>query len=253
MKSKKSRKYSKLQISVIFFVSVLFFSLFVGCSASSRSVIRMQKLEENVKSPTTVDEIKTAIKKYEKRAMDIELTQSQIGIWYKMLGSRYLDKKMYGEALKAFQKSIEFYPANPNLYYYIGLCAGYMAKSALDYNADGTTDKRYNYLKLSESAYLRAINLEPKDSRSLYGLSILYVFELGKSDQAIPYLEKLLSFDTKHTDAMFVLARAYYENRKFDKAVALYDKIIKTTASSNKKAEAEANKKKVLDASYAQK
>ena len=49
---------------------------------------------------------------------------------------------------------------------------------------------------------------------------------------------------------MFVLARAYYSNYEFDKAVALYDKIIATTKSAEKKADAEANKKVVLDASY---
>ena len=49
---------------------------------------------------------------------------------------------------------------------------------------------------------------------------------------------------------MFVLARAYYSNYQFDKAVELYDKIIATTKSSEKKSEAEANKKVVLNASY---
>jgi cytochrome c-type biogenesis protein CcmH/NrfG len=211
----------------------------------------MQKLEEGVQNPTSVEELQQAIKKYQGRVADIQLAQSQIGIWYKILGTRYLDNKMYGEALKTFQKAVEYYPANSNLYYYIGVCAGYMANSALDFDATGSSEKRYNYLKLSESGYKRAIELDPKSSRALYGLGVLYVFELDQSEKAIPYLEKLLGFDTKHTDAMFVLARAYYENHEFDKAVALYDKILSLTTSEEKKAEAEANKKIVLDASYA--
>jgi hypothetical protein len=39
---------------------------------------------------------------------------------------------------------------------------------------------------------------------------------------------------------------------EFDKAVEMYDKIISVTTSDKKKADAEANKKIVLDASYGQ-
>ena len=79
---------------------------------------------------------------------------------------------------------------------------------------------------------------------------MLYVFELNQPENAVPYLEKLLTIDTKHIDAMFVLARAHYENFDFDKAVDLYDKIISITKSPERKAEAEANKKQVLGAAY---
>ena len=50
---------------------------------------------------------------------------------------------------------------------------------------------------------------------------------------------------------MFVLARAYYVEDQYDKAVSLYDKIISVTKSEQKKNSAEANKKIALDASYA--
>lgn len=224
-----------------------------GCQGkSSKTIIRLQKMEENVQSPTTIDELKDAIKKYQDRVLDIQLANSQIGIWYKMLATRYLDAKMYGEALKAFQTAIQYYPANQNLYYYVGVCAGYMAKASLDYNATGATStEKFNYLKLSESAYLRAIEIEPRYVRSLYGLGVLYVFELDQCEKAIPYLETALDVETKNTDIMFVLARAYYVQGEYDKAVVLYDRIISITRSDTKKKEAEANKKIVLDTSYA--
>ena len=49
---------------------------------------------------------------------------------------------------------------------------------------------------------------------------------------------------------MFVLARAYYVTGRYDEAVSLYDRIISTTKSDEKKKEAEANKRIVLDTSY---
>jgi tetratricopeptide (TPR) repeat protein len=207
----------------------------------------MQILEEGVSSPTTSEELQAAIKKYEVRVEDVMQAQMQIGIWYKLLATRYLDNRMYNEALKTFQKAIEFYPDNSNLYYYVGVCAGYMSQSALDYNATGQTAEKFNYLKLAESAYLRAINIEPRFVRALYALSVLYVFELDESEKAVPLLEKLLTIDTKHIDAMFVLARAYYSVYDFEKAVDMYDKII-AIAPPDRKADAETNKRYVLEA-----
>lgn len=236
--------------NVFFILTCLF--LFSSCGVSNKRIIRMQKMEEGVGSPTTIEELKTAIEKYDARIADLQLSQSQVGIWYKILGTRYLDNKMYGEALKAFQSALQYYPDNQNLYYYVGICAGYMSHTALDYNATGNMEQKYNYLKLAETAYLRAIEIEPRYSRALYALSVLYVYELDEPAKAIPYLEKVLDIEKKHTDAMFVLARAYYSTYEFDKAVKMYDKIISVTTSDKKKADAEANKKIVLDASYGQ-
>ena len=224
--------------------------MFVSCGGvSNKTIIRHQKMEEGVESPTTIEELKDAIKKYQERVADVQLAQSQIGIWYKILGTRYLDNKMYGEALKAFQEALTYYPDNQNLYYYVGVCAGYMSHAALDYNASGNNEVKYNYLKLAEEAYLRAIAIEDRYVRALYGLGVLYVFELDEPEKAIPHLEKALSIDTKNLDTMFVLARAYYSSYEFDKAVAMYDKIIETTKSEDTKKTAEENKKIALDAS----
>lgn len=246
---KSSQKNLRNSISAFFLAAFLL----CGCSGkSSKTIIRLQKMEENVGSPTTEAELKDAIKKYQDRVTDIQLANSQIGIWYKMLATRYLDAKMYGEALNTFQTAIQYYPANQNLFYYVGVCAGYMAKASLDFNASGgTSAEKFNYLKLAESAYLRAIELEPRYVRSLYGLGVLYVFELDQCEKAIPYLETALSVETKNTDIMFVLARAYYVEGQYDNAVSLYDKIISVTKSEQKKKSAEANKKIALDASYA--
>ena len=225
--------------------------LIVSCGGvSNKTIIRHQKLEEGVDSPTTVEELKDAIKKYQERVADVQLAQSQVGIWYKILGTRYLDNKMYGEALKCFEEALKYYPDNQNLYYYVGVCAGYMSHATLDFNASGKNEVKYNYLKLAEEAYLRAISIEDRYVRALYGLGVLYVFELDEPEKAVPHLEKALSVDTKNLDTMFVLARAYYSSYEFDKAVEIYDRIIETTKSDDTKKTAEENKRLVLDAAY---
>lgn len=233
-------------------VALVILCALTSCTANVNSIKRLQKMEEGVDSPTTIEEYREAIKKYEKRALDIQLANEQVGIWYKILGSRYLDKKMYGEAFKCYQKAIEFFPQNQNLYYWLGVCAGYMSKSALDYEAVADTSKKYNYLKLAESAYLEAIRIEPRYVRALYGLSVLYVFELDESDKAIPYLETLLTIDKGHTDAKFVLANAYYKAGDMQKAINLYEDIEKNSKNAEARAAASENKQQALDRSYAE-
>ena len=218
---------------------------------NAKTIKRMQQLEEGVSSPTTEAELKAAIQKYQTRVEDMVLANQQIGIWYKMLGSRYLDNQMYGEALEAFRMATTYYPANQNLYYYVAVCAGYMANQSLDYSATGSTAQKFNYLKLAESAYLEALKIDSKYARALYGIGVLYSFELDEPGKAIPYLETLAEVEKRNVDGMFLLANAYYQTFEFEKAMAVYDKIISTTTSDEKKAQAEANKRQVLEAAYA--
>lgn len=238
----------KILFGLVF--SILVLALFTGCPKSNKTIIRYQKMEEKVDHPTSIEELKEAIAKYENRVADIQLANQQIAIWYKMLGTRYVDAKMYGEALKCFQKALEFYPNNQNLYYWVGVCAGYMSHAAMDFSGTGSTQLRMNYLKLAEDAYSRAIQIDDRFVRALYGLSVIYVFELGESQKAIPLLEKVMEIETKDFNAMFVLARAYYENYEFDKAVKIYDKIMSLTKAADIVNAAQDLKKQVLDASY---
>ena len=149
-KSVMETSVSSGYVKNILLLCVLCF-LFCSCGPNVRYIKRVQSLEEGVSNPTTIDEIKTAIKKYEDRVEDIIAAEQQTGIWWKILATRYMDNHMYGEALNAFQKATVYYPANQNLYYYIGVCAGYLAKSELTVDANGENSRRAEYLRISEA------------------------------------------------------------------------------------------------------
>jgi cytochrome c-type biogenesis protein CcmH/NrfG len=258
MSIKKKPLEEKMKFSLVSKIAVLGMAsvFFASCSPSYNSIKRMQKMEEGVAHPNTKEELKEALSKYERRALDLVTTEAQEGIWYKMLGTRYLDEKMYGQAMESFKKALTFYPDNANLYYYIAVCAVYVAHGqAFDLaNVAGTIDseKKEEYLRMSEAAYTQALNINPDYYRALYGIGVLYTFELTEdSAKAIPYMERFLQTQTKDTNGMFVLARAYYLNAEYDKAIALYDKIIELAPSKEKVADAQNNKKIVLDAQYA--
>ena len=57
------------RILFVFLVVIAFSS----CKVSNKQIIRQQHLEEGVDSPTTVEELKDAIEKYQKRVADIQL------------------------------------------------------------------------------------------------------------------------------------------------------------------------------------
>jgi len=119
----------------ILFCNVLLF-IFLFMSCTQKGTDYYSELEKDVKNPSTIEEYENGIAAHNAQIKKITDLDSQTGIWYKILGSRYLDKKMYGKALESFQMAIQYYPDNANLYYYVGVCAEYMAKASLDYVMD---------------------------------------------------------------------------------------------------------------------
>ncbi len=234
----------------IWFGTIAIFMIFAleSCTKSNRTIQRMQRMEENVGSPTTEAELKDAIKKYQDRIADIQLADAQVGIWYKMLAVRYLDAKMYGEALKNFQIALQYYPNNQNLYYYLGVCASFMSNTKIGIGEQGEQE---SYLKMAEDAFLRVLAIEPNHAKALYSLGVLYVWDLKQFDKAIPLLETLVSTQKKDASAKAALAAAYFGNADYEKSVAMYDEIISSTQNAQTKREAEANRQIVLDTAYA--
>lgn len=219
---------------------ILMFAFFVSCS--SRTFIqRLQEFEEGVRNPTTEEELQTAIKKYSRRIEDIIVAEERIGIWYKILGSRYMDKMMYKKALECFQKALETYPENQNLFYQAGLAAAKTAKSSLDFEPSERNNLRQKYFELSASCYKRAIEIEPDYHNAMYALSVLYVFELGEPESAIPILEKLVQSKKKPLDELFLLGRTYYVTGDTQKAIECYQRIIDTSGNAQQRKKAQEN------------
>ena len=224
-----------------FVIITLLLILILGSCNKVTSIRRLQELEEGVSNPNTEAELKDAIRKYEKRVDDIMIAEERIGIWYKILGSRYMDQKMYKKALKAFQSALEYYPENPNLFYQAGLAASLTAKNSLDFELTGTDIEKKRYFDLAASAYNRALEIDPKHSKAVYALSVLYIFELNRPAEAIPILEKIAEWEKKPIDHLFLLGAAYYMTGENEKAIAVYERIIEISSSAEKKAIAESN------------
>ncbi|MBP5402390.1 MAG: tetratricopeptide repeat protein [Treponema sp.] len=220
------------KLCTLFVSFVLLFSV-VSCTKSNKSIIRIQHIQEGIKNLRTVEDYLDAIEKYESRVNRIKSQNENVGLWYKVLGTKYLDKKLYGKALECFKKAVEFYPENQNIYYYIGVCSGYMAHASLDFEASGVKTKQIGLYKEAEKAYLEALRIEPDHKRSLYGIGFLYGNELGQPEKAVPYLERYIASEKNYRDAYILLARCYEQTFQSDLAADLYIKAeeIKTESS----------------------
>ncbi len=198
----------------------------------------LKKLESleykaSIRDEKEIKRLKEGINKYKKIVDQKVKASEQLGIYYKMLAVRYLNSKMYALALENLKKALKYYPENPILFYLTGVCYARTAKSILDDDA-----KRKSMLDLAVRYYKRAISLDNRYRDALFGLAVLYVFELNKPELAVPLLEKLLSTQKSDTDAMFLLARTYYQLGDNEKAIKMYDRIIKITKSKRRREEA---------------
>jgi len=198
-----------------------------------------------VNQTASVTELKASIAKYERRIDRHMRDAVQTGVYWKILAVRLQDNGLHGEALEALERAIKYTPADPALHYYTGVSAGIVAKSMHLFPGTENSD-RQRMFKLAEDAYLRAIELDDRYTRPLYGLGVLYVFELDRPHDAIPYLERCLEISRNNVDTMFVLARAHFMLRNFQIAIDLYDRIIALTPDEQKKQEAQNNRQFIM-------
>ena len=196
-------------------------------------------------TPDTVRELRASIAANERRIeRHVQMAARNANYW-KLLSVRLQQRGLHGEALEALERAIFYAPEDPMLHYYTGISAGTLAKSFhLFPGRDNTERNRLFYL--SESSFLRAIELDPNYLRPRYSLGVLYVFDLDRPEDAVPHLLRYLEISRNDIDTMFVLARAFFMQRMFQDALDLYDRIIILTGDEQKRIDARNNRQIVM-------
>jgi tetratricopeptide (TPR) repeat protein len=195
--------------------------------------------------PREIEDLERAIKTYEKQLEMYVRDAAQTGVYWKILGTRFSEKGMHVEALKAFQQAMKYNTEEAVLYYLTGVSAGYAGKYALDFEQNA--GEAAHYFDLSEGAYIRAIELDERYSLAFYGLAVLYAFELNRPLDAIPRIERYMELRSGDANAMLILARCYYLSGQYRRALDQYDMIINTSKDPRRRSEAEENKRAVME------
>jgi tetratricopeptide (TPR) repeat protein len=210
---------------------------------------RIAELSPRGGPPETIEGLRKAIALYEDQIERNVREGAQTGVYWKILATRLAERGMHRDALAAFERALQYNAEDPTLYYLTGVSAGIVAKSALGFAAADSAEKT-RFFTLSESAYLRAVELDNDYPKPRYGLGVLYTFELERPADAIPHLERYLQIIASDVQAMFVLAAACYMTGRYGEAVDLYDRIIARSKDPKVRAEAQYNKDLIREQQY---
>ncbi|MDR2184901.1 MAG: tetratricopeptide repeat protein [Treponema sp.] len=245
----KVKKEALAGILIIAVIAVAAAVSYTYAKAKNRNTLAgaIAELSPRGGPPETIEGLRQAIALYEEELNRYVKTAAQTGVYWKILASRLQDKGLHLEALDALEQAIRYHPDDAALLYMTGVSAAVAAKSSLDFGGSRENENRTRYYRLAESAYLQAIALDDAYARPCYGLGVLYAFELNRPAEAIPYLQRVSELRGSDTDALFVLARAYYMTGQRQEALDVYDRIISFTKDKTKKAEAENNRRFIMD------
>jgi tetratricopeptide (TPR) repeat protein len=215
-----------------------------------------RKLAENIVGfgprrgvPRTIDDLKRAIAAYENLQIKHVKDAAQTGAYWKILASRFQQKEMFFEAIKALEQAIRYAPNDEVLHYLTGLNAALAAKSVYDYEkgSGGNGMNTEQYLNLAEAAYLRALEIEPLYTQARYAIAVLYVFELNRPADAVTHLVQYMENRSGDAEAMFLLARAYYASGQYHKAVDWYDRAIPLIKDEERRHDAQQNRDLIMN------
>jgi len=213
---------------------------------------RMMEISPRGGPPETIEGLRRAIALYEDQIERNIREGAQTGVYWKILAMRLADKpnNMHEEALQALERAIYFNSEDPLLFYLTGVSAAMVAKSKVGFKVSDEREKE-RYFKLSENSYLRALELDVTYTRAMYGLGILYIFELeNRAQDGIVQLERYLQIQASDISAMFVLARAYFMIENFTRAIEIYDRIADRTKNKAEKEEAYKNRDFIMGIMY---
>jgi tetratricopeptide (TPR) repeat protein len=241
---------------VLGIIVILVFAWIITFVYRYESTSRNKELEKRIAElsprrgpPETIEGLRQAIALYETQIERNVREGAQTGVYWKILAIRLADKGLDNDALEAFERAIHYNSEDPVLYYLTGVSAAKVAHKKIGFTANDDVEKE-QYYRLSENAYLRSLELDETYSKAMYGLAVLYAFELDRPQDAVDQLDRYLQIQKSDTSAMFVLARAYYMLRKFTAAIEVYERIASTTKDRKTKEEAFKNIEIVRERMY---
>ncbi len=207
-------------------------------------LVEMEGQVQGEVSVQRVEEIEREVRRYREEVQRTVDASGQLAVYYKMLAVEYMRGAMYSAAYDSLEQATAIQPENPILFYYSAVCAARMSKAQV------ISEERMRWLDRSELLYRRALALDPGYAAALYGLSVLYVFELQRPQEAEDLLERLLNAESKEIDGRFLLARVYYSLGKLENAIELYRQIESLTDVKQLRERALAGRKQIEEQLY---
>lgn len=233
-------------LAVLSVLSLLVAGCDSGRSGTLEDLLYMEQpaYEGQEVSEERINELKRSIERFRERVNEKVEAAGQLGEYYKMLASAYIDRKMYGLALETLQEAVRIEPENPRLFYLAGVAAGRTAKALV-----GSPEEQEQMFREAEAFYQRAVDLSPNYIDALYGLSVLYVFELDQAVDAVPLLEKIVERQKQDARALSLLARAYAATGRRTLAAETYGRAAEAANDPALREQARSNQQQLMQGS----
>jgi len=161
-------------------------------------------------------DVKDKITKLEKEELKDAVTISRLAEQYNLIGTFYLERRLWDMAINSFDSSIKYGNRNANSFYSLGLA--YANRGIEKNSADDKDNAEYNYRK--------AIEINPDFPDAKYALSILLFYhrENGKNE-ALTLINEILVKNNRHYPARFANGRFNYELGNKEKALTIYQEL----------------------------
>jgi tetratricopeptide (TPR) repeat protein len=213
----------KIYVLLPIFLTLLVL-LFSGCTRENKERLeRMLTWEardaKNAVPEERIAEIREALEEYQEELDRKVKAGMEVGIYYRTLGTEYMNLEMYGLALEAFKEALFYLPASGSLHYQAGICAGQMAKATVD------GAETAEFLRQAEAYYRRALELSPRDWDAAYALGVLYYFELENPLEAEKVLAPIASENPENYRARMLLGTVQAALGDVDRAIQSYEAV----------------------------
>lgn len=213
----------KINVLLPIFLTLLML-FFSGCTRENKERLeRMLTWEArdsgNEVPEERIAEIRKALEEYQEELDRKVKAGMEVGVYYRTLGTEYMNLEMYGLALEAFKEALFYLPASPSLHYQAGICAAQMAKASVD------GDETAGYLRQAEAYYRRALELSPRDWDAAYALGVLYYFELENPLAAEEVLAPIAAGSPDNFRARMLLGTVQAALGDIDRAIQSYEAV----------------------------
>lgn len=232
-----------LSLLVILFLG----TVLTSCDRGDKDLLeRMREMDGDGTTAIDPDDeewnraLRKDIDKYRKILDEKIDAAEKLGTYYKMIGMKYLDYSMYGLALEAFEEALAIYPENPVVLYNAGLTSARLSKTEV------SESEKTILLDQAVRYYRASLAVNDRFSSPMYGLAIIYVYELEQPELAIPLLEVYNSIQKSSMKGRFLLASAYFASGNENEAVDIYNSIIDENESGEEAEAARNNRNAIL-------
>lgn len=239
----KKISHKAVLLTILFSVIILFLS----CGTDDENLLqRMSQMEGDgtafldIENDETYGNLKRDIDKFRKILDEKIDAGEKLGTYYKLIGLKYLDYKMYKLALEAFEDALDIYPENPVVLYNAGLSSARLSKT------ESSESESYRLLIQAERYYKASLLFNNRFSSPMYGLAILYIYEMDQPELAVPLMELYNTIQKSSMKGRFLLAAALYASGKEGEAVDAYNDIIDKSEDATEVESAQNNRDAIL-------